>query len=134
MSKQINISRIFTDTIIKVFTKLQFLFQLSKQCQRISAFFKQSRLMNPCYSQWLRKKNDEVALCSYCKSCYVFNIWYRGFYFYFYISRYCTALLKAVKFIDLNPFGACIAEKQHSNKKFSKSENKQSLIMWWQPR
>ena len=31
--------------INKVFTKLQFVFQISKQCQRISVFFKQSRLM-----------------------------------------------------------------------------------------
>ena len=28
-----------------MFTKLQFVFQISKQCQRISVFFKQSRLM-----------------------------------------------------------------------------------------
>ena len=28
-----------------MFTKLQFLFQVSEQCQRISAFFKQSCLM-----------------------------------------------------------------------------------------
>ena len=45
-----------------------------------------------------------------------------------------TALRKAVSFIDLNSLGACIAEKQQSDKNFSKSENKQSLIMWWQPR
>ena len=45
-----------------------------------------------------------------------------------------TALWKAVSFIDLNPLGACIAEKQQSDENFSKSENKQSLIMWWQPR
>ena len=30
---------------IKVFTKVQFLFQVSKQCQRTSAFFKQNGLM-----------------------------------------------------------------------------------------
>ena len=35
----------FTDTINKVFTKLQFLFQASEQYQRISAFFKQSGFM-----------------------------------------------------------------------------------------
>ena len=45
-----------------------------------------------------------------------------------------TALWKAVSFIDLNPLGACIAEKQQSDENFSKSEKKQSLIMWWQPR
>ena len=54
--------------------------------------------------------------------------------FYFYISRYFTALLKAVSFIDVNPLCAFVAEKQQSNKKLSKSENKQSLIMRWQPR
>ena len=54
--------------------------------------------------------------------------------FYFYISRYFTALLKAVNFIDVNPLCAFVAEKQQSNKKLSKSENKQSLIMRWQPR
>ena len=43
----------------KVFAKLQCLFQVSKQCQRISAFFKQSCLIDdPRYSQWLRKKSD----------------------------------------------------------------------------
>ena len=94
--------------------------------------FQVKSLGDPRDSQWLRKKSNEVALCSYCKSCYVFNIWYRCFYFY--ISRYCTALLKAVSFIDLNPLGACIAEKQQSDEKLSKSENKQSLIMRWQPR
>ena len=87
---------------------------------------------DPRYSQWLGKKSNEVALCSYCKSCHVFNIWYR--YFYFYISRYCTALLKAVSFIDRNPLGPCVAEKQQSDERLSKSENKQSLIMRWQPR
>ena len=35
----------FYQPINKLFAKLQFLFQVSKQCQRISAFFKQSRLM-----------------------------------------------------------------------------------------
>ena len=50
---------------------------------------------------------------------------------FFFISRYCTALLKAV---SLNPLGACIAEKQQSDEKISRSENKQSLIMRWQPK
>ena len=54
--------------------------------------------------------------------------------FILYISGYCTALLKAVSFIPLNPLGAYIAEKQQSHQKLSKSENKQSLIMRWQPR
>ena len=75
-------------------------------------------LDDPRYNQWLRKKSGEVALCSYCKSCYIFNIWY--WFFYFYISRYCAALLKAVSFIDPNPLGACIAEKQESYEKLSK--------------
>ena len=43
------------------------------------------------------------------------------------MSRYCTALLKAVSFTDFNPLGACIAEEQQSDEKLSKSENKQSL-------
>ena len=43
--------------------------------------------------------------------------------------------MKAVSFIDLNPSGDCAAEKQENDKKkLSKSENKQSLIMRWQPR
>ena len=48
-----------------------------------------------------------------------------------FIFRYLdtAALLKAVSFIDLNPLGACVAEKQRSDKKLSKGENKQSLIM-----
>ena len=91
--------------------------------------FQAKSLDDPLYNQWLRKKSHEVGLCSYCKSCYVFNIWYSCFYFY--ISRYCTALLKAVNFIDLNPLGACIAEKEQSDEKISQSENKQSLIMWY---
>ena len=41
---------------------------------------------------------------------------------------------EALSFIDLNPLGACIVEKQQSGEKLSKRENKQSLIMWWQPR
>ena len=45
-----------------------------------------------------------------------------------------TALLKAVSFIDLNPLGACAAEKQQSDRKLFKSENKQSVIMRWQPK
>ena len=98
------------------------------QERRESAFFKQSRLM---ILVTVVNKDDEVALCSYCKRSYVFNIWCRCFYFY--ISRYCTALLKAVSFIDLNPLGACIAEKQQSDEKLSKKEIKQSLIKWWQP-
>ena len=91
-------------------------------------FFKQSRLM---ILVTVVNKDDEVALCSYCKRSYVFNIWCRCFYFY--ISRYCTALLKAMSFIDLNPLGACIAEKQQSDEKLSKKEIKESLIKWWQP-
>ena len=84
--------------------------------------FQANSLDDPCYSQWLRKKSDEVTLCSYCKSCYVFNSWYRGFHFY--ISGYCTALLNAVSFIDLKPLGACVEEKQQSREKLSKSESK----------
>ena len=34
-------------------------------------------------------------------------------------------------FMDLNSLGACIAEKQQSDEKLSKSENKQNLIMRW---
>ena len=34
----------------------------------------------------------------------------------------------------LTHLGAYIAEKQQSHQKLSKSENKQSLIMRWQPR
>ena len=45
--------------------------------------------------------------------------------FYFYTSRYCTALLKAVSFTDLNTLGASVAEKHQSGEKPSKSENKQ---------
>ena len=30
--------------------------------------------------------------------------------------------MKAVRFIDLNPLGACVAEKQQSDEKFSKRE------------
>ena len=37
--------KIFRDTINKVLTKFQFLFQVSKQCQKLRAFFKQSCLM-----------------------------------------------------------------------------------------
>ena len=40
--------------------------------------------------------------------------------FYFYVSRYCTALLKALSFIDLKPLGACVAEKQQSDEKVSR--------------
>ena len=112
--------------------KIAILFQVTKQCQKISAFFLSKSLDDPCYSQWLRKKSDEAALCSYCKSFYVFNSWYSCFYFYIFI--YCTALLKAVSFVDLNPLGACIAEKQQSDEKLSKRGNKQRLIMWRQPR
>ena len=54
--------------------------------------------------------------------------------FLFYIFRYCTALLKAMSFIDLNPLAACVAEKQQIDEKLSKSENKKSLIMSCQPR
>ena len=32
--------------------------------------FQVKSLDDPCCSQWLRKKSDEVALCSYWKSCY----------------------------------------------------------------
>ena len=71
--------------------------------------FQAKSLDDPCYSQLLRKKSDEVALCNYYKRCYVLNIWYRCFYFY--ISRYFSALLIAVGFIDLNLLGACIAGK-----------------------
>ena len=31
------------------------------------------------------------------------------------MSRYCTALLKAVSFTDFNPLGACVAEEQQSD-------------------
>ena len=54
--------------------------------------------------------------------------------FIFYISGYCTALLKALSFIDLKPLGVCVAKKQQSDEKLYKSENKQRLIMKWQPR
>ena len=54
--------------------------------------------------------------------------------FLFYVFRHCTALLKAMGFIDLNPLAACVAEKQQIDEKLSKSENKQSLIMSCQPR
>ena len=40
----------------------------------------------------------------------------------------------SVSFTDLNPLGACIAEKQQSDEKFFKSENKMILVMRWQPR
>ena len=39
-----------------------------------------------------------------------------------------------MSFIHLKALGACVAEKQQSDKNLSKSENKQSLIMSWQPR
>ena len=39
-----------------MFTKLQFLSQVSKQCQKISAFFQAKSLDDPRYSQWLRKE------------------------------------------------------------------------------
>ena len=48
--------------------------------------------------------------------------------FFFYKSRV------SVSFTDLNPLGACIAEKQQSDEKFFKSENKMILVMRWQPR
>ena len=120
---------IFMNTINKVFTIFVLVWWTMPKNK---CLFPAKLLDDPCYSEWLRKMSDELALCSYCKSCYVFNIWYRCFYFY--ISRYCTALLKAVSFIDLNPFGACVVKKQQSDEKLSKSENKQSLIMRWQPR
>ena len=44
------------------------------------------------------------------------------------------ALLKAVSFIDLNPLSACVAEKQQSDEKLTKIENKQILILRCQPR
>ena len=50
------------------------------------------------------------------------------------MSSYCTGLLKVVIFIDLNPLGACIAEKQQNDEKLTKNENQESLILWWQPR
>ena len=40
----------------KVFTKLQFFFQVIKQCQRISAFFKQNRLMTSLQSMAKKEK------------------------------------------------------------------------------
>ena len=36
--------------------------------------FQANSLNDPRYSQYLRKRSDEVALGSYCKSSYVFNI------------------------------------------------------------
>ena len=42
--------------------------------------------------------------------------------------------MKAVRFIDLNWLGACVAEKQQNDEKLSKREKKMSLIMSWQPR
>ena len=45
MCNKNNIPRLFMDTSNIVFTKLQFLFQVSKECQRIIAFFKRSCLM-----------------------------------------------------------------------------------------
>ena len=44
------------------------------------------------------------------------------------------ANLDTMSFIDLNPLAACVAEKQQSDGKLFKSENKQILIMRWQPR
>ena len=29
--------------------------------------FQAKWLDDPCYSQWLKKESDEVAVCSYCK-------------------------------------------------------------------
>ena len=40
----------------KVFTKLQFFFQVIKQCQRISAFYKQNRLMTSLQSVAKKEK------------------------------------------------------------------------------
>ena len=117
---------IFMNTINKVFTIFVLVWWTMPKNK---CLFPAKLLDDPCYSEWLRKTSDELALCSYCKSCYVFNILYR--YFYFFMCRYCTSLLKAV---SLNPLGACFAEKQQSDEKLSKSENKQSLIMRWQPR
>ena len=42
--------------------------------------------------------------------------------------------LDTVSFIGLNSLGACVAEKQQSDEKLFRSENKQILIMRWQPR
>ena len=50
------------------------------------------------------------------------------------IDVFMFANLDTVRFTDLNPLAACIAEKQQSDEKLFKSENKQILIMRWQPR
>ena len=42
--------------------------------------------------------------------------------------------LDAVTFIDLNSLGVCVVEKQQSDEKLFKSENKKILIMTWQSR
>ena len=50
------------------------------------------------------------------------------------IDVFMFANLDTVSFIDLNPLAVCVAEKQQSDEKLFKSENKQILIMRWQPR
>ena len=85
------------------------------------------------YSQWLREKSDEMKW-HYAATAKAVMFLTFDLCFYFYISRYCTALPKAVSFINLNPLGACVAGKQQSDEKLCKSENNQSLIIRWQPR
>ena len=121
-----NIPRILRAPVAKCLQNCNFCSRLVNNAKEWVPFSSQVAWWSSLQSV-LKKKSNNVALYSYCKSCYVFNIWYRCFYFY--ISRYCTALLKAVGFIDLNPLGACVAEKQQSDEKPSKSEKKQSLIM-----
>ena len=66
-----------------------------------------------------------MALCSYCKYCYLFNILYRCFIFTYLDT---VQLAESCKIhIDLNPLDACIAEKQRSDKKLSIIENKAEL-------
>ena len=71
---------------------------------------------------------ERAVIYVYCRMCFYFTK-KEILFFYFYISRCCTALLKALSFIDLKPLGACLAEKQQSDEKLSKSENKENLIM-----
>ena len=67
----------------------------------------QAKLLDdPRYIQWFKKEKRWSDIAATAKT-YVFNIWYRCFYFY--ICRYCTALLKTASFVDLNPLGACVA-------------------------
>ena len=62
------------------------------------------------------------------------RLWLRLLFLTFDIDVFMFTNVDIVNFIDLNPLGTCVAEKQQTDKKLFKSKNKEILIMRWQPR